>query len=114
MMARRCARDQFSIRKYKSSTECRKPWECTFLSRSLSFRKRELIIGVSVKATNKETRMAIAMVHPKEVTYLRAYPGMNAIGRKIINSERVVASTGSAIFLVDSIEARMRTVPFAS
>ena len=31
-------------------------------------RIRELIIGVSVKLTSKETRMAMAIVQPKELT----------------------------------------------
>ena len=66
---------------------------------------RELIIGVSVKATSNDTIMAIAMVQPKEFTYFRAYPLMNAMGRKIITSERVVAMTAKPISFVASIAA---------
>ncbi len=43
-----------------------------FLSLSLTFSMRELIMGVSVKATSRETRMAMAIVQPKEFTYFRA------------------------------------------
>ena len=72
MIARRCASDQRSILRYISSTECSTPPECAFFSPPPNFKKRELIIGVSVKATSSETRIAIAMVHPKEFTYFLA------------------------------------------
>ena len=71
-------------------------------------------MGVSVKATSSETRMAMAMVHPKELTYLRAYPVMNAMGRKMITKESVVAITASPISLVASTAARTRSLPFSS
>ena len=40
-----------------------------------------------------------------EFSYLRAYPVMNAICRKIITSESVVAMTASPISLVASMAA---------
>src|SRR6266850_2433600 len=99
---------------YESSTQRSTPPAWAFLSLSLNRSRRELIIGVSVNATSSDTRMAMAIVQPNEFTYFRANPVMNAIGRKIITSERVVAITASPISFVASIEARTRSLPFSS
>ena len=61
-----------------------------------SLRNRELSIGVSVKLTSIETRMAKAIVQPNGLMNRLAYPFMNAIGRKITTSDSVVAMTASA------------------
>src|SRR3954462_12139904 len=82
MMVALWSRDHRSILRYRSSTATKILPECDFLPLSSSFKRRELIIGVSVNATSNETRMAIAMVHPNEFTYLRAQPVMKAMGRK--------------------------------
>ena len=63
---------------------------------SESLRNRELSIGVSVKLTSIETRMANAIVQPNGLMNRLAYPFMNAIGRKITTSDSVVAMTASA------------------
>ncbi len=61
-----------------------------------SFRNRELSIGVSVKLTSIDTRIANAIVQPNGLMKRLAYPFMKAIGRKITTSDSVVAMTASA------------------
>src|SRR5580700_10775693 len=110
----RCASDQRSIIMYISSTECKNPSGFDFLLLVSTLKRRELIIGVSVKATRSETRIAIAIVQPNELTYFRAYPFMKAIGRKMMISDSVVAITARPISWVASMAAWTRLRPLSS
>src|SRR5262245_21068891 len=67
--------------------------------------RRALIIGVSVKLTSSETAIAKAMVRATLLKNLPAMLGINATGRKITISERVVAITARPISLVAAIAA---------
>jgi len=57
-------------------------------------------MGVSVKLTSIDIRMATAVVTPKLKKNRPTRPLMNAIGRKMTTSESVVATTASAISFV--------------
>ena len=72
---------------------------------SASFRNRELSIGVSVKLTSIDTMIENAIVQPNGLMNRRAYPVMNATGRKMTTSDSVVASTASVTSLVPRMAA---------
>ena len=75
---------------------------------------RALNIGVSVKLTSSETRIANDIVRAMD---LKNRPGMlciNATGRKITTSDRVVAITAMPISLVASIAAACGLIAYGA
>ncbi len=64
---------------------------------AVGLRKREQSIGVSVNETHQLMKMAKATVPPKLLKNLPIRPPMNTTGRKITNSDIVVAVTARAI-----------------
>ena len=75
---------------------------------------RLAIMGVRVKATNSDTRIAKAMVRPKEFMNRPTMPPMKATGRNTATSEKVVASTARPISRVPSMAACIGGSPFSS
>ena len=71
-------------------------------------------IGVSVKLTSIDTRIANAIVKPKLVMKRPTMPPMNPTGTKIATSDSVVASTARPISRVASIAACAGGRPFSS
>jgi hypothetical protein len=105
-----------TCRVYQPSSQWKKPRSLLLRSASASdsFRKRELSIGVSVKLTSIDTRIANAIVQPNGLMNRLAYPLMNAIGRKITTSDSVVAITASATSRVPWMAASNGEQPFSS
>ncbi len=71
-------------------------------------------MGVKVNDTNRLIMMAKATVMPKLEKNRPTIPPMNATGRKITTSDRLVASTASAISLVPLRAADMASSPPSS
>ncbi|MCY0991648.1 hypothetical protein OV203_31185 [Nannocystis sp. ILAH1] len=69
------------------------------------FSRREHSIGVSVSDTNSDTPIENAVVMPNERQNRPMRPSMNAVGRKMTISDRVVANTARVISRVPSIAA---------
>ena len=86
------------------------PWPCE----SLFFSHIEQSVGVSVKETSIEIRMAAAEVIPKLKKYRPTWPVMNATGRKITQSDSVVAITARPISSVALMAASCGVTPFSS
>ena len=72
---------------------------------------RALSAGVSVNDTKSDIMMATAVVMPKLWKKRPMRPSMNATGRKMITSDRVVAMTASAISAVPRDAAVMASSP---
>ena len=71
-------------------------------------------MGVSVKLTSNDTRMANAIVSPKLCMKRPTMPLMKPTGTKIATSDSVVASTASPISRVASTAASIGGIPFSS
>ena len=76
--------------------------------------QRAASIGVSVKLTSSDTRIANDIVNPKLVMNRPTMPPMNPTGTKIAISDRVVASTARPISRVASTAACIGGRPFSS
>src|SRR6185369_12569340 len=72
------------------------------------------IIGVSVKLTSIETRIATVAVMPNSYNIRPVTLERNETGRKTITSESVVERTAGPISRVPSIEACTGSNPFSS
>ena len=73
------------------------PRSATCARAALTLRKRAQSIGVSVNETNSDIMIATATVTPKLLKKRPTWPSMNATGRKMTTSDRVVASTARLI-----------------
>ncbi len=76
--------------------------------------QREASIGVSVKLTSSDTRIANDIVNPKLVMNRPTMPPMKPTGTKIATSDSVVASTARPISRVASTAACIGGRPFSS
>ena len=83
-------------------------------SRGFTFSQRADIIGVSVKLTSSDTRIANAIVRPKLCMKRPTMPLMKPTGTKIATSDSVVASTARPISCVASTAACIGGMPFSS
>ena len=75
---------------------------------------RAASIGVRVKLTRSDTRIANDIVKPKLVMKRPTMPPMNPTGTKMAMSDSVVASTASPISRVASTAACIGGRPFSS
>ena len=71
-------------------------------------------MGVRVKLTSIDMRMAMAVVMPKEKKKRPTRPDMKAMGRNMTTSEKVVAMTARAISRVAPSAASQAFRPFSS
>ena len=76
--------------------------------------KRALSIGVSVKETISETKMAKAAVSPKDDMKRPTMPPMNPTGTNTASRENVVASTARPISFVPWMAASNGGMCFSS
>ena len=76
--------------------------------------QRAASIGVSVKLTSSDTRIANDMVKPKLFMKRPTMPPMKPTGTKMAISENVVAMTASPISRVASTAAWTGVMPFSS
>ena len=71
-------------------------------------------MGVMVNDTHQLMKIANATVPPKLLKNLPIRPPMNTTGRKITNSDRVVAVTARAISRVPEAAASLAGRPYSS
>ena len=87
---------------------------CSSLPCLSTFSQRADSIGVNVKLTSSDTRMANAIVSPKLFMNRPTMPPMKPTGTKMATSERVVASTARPISCVASTAACIWSSCFSS